>query len=58
MGDKITAKAEMLNKGVPCVPGYAKNLPNDERELLNIARMLVSSDAKQLGWRRKGNESC
>ena len=38
MGDKITAKAEMLNKGVPCVPGYAKNLPNDERELLNIAR--------------------
>jgi len=38
MGDKITAKTEMLNKGVPCVPGYAKNLPDDERELLNIAR--------------------
>ena len=24
MGDKITAKAEMLNKGVPCVPGMRK----------------------------------
>tara|TARA_Y100000589_G_scaffold331376_1_gene384637 strand:+ start:1074 stop:2417 length:1344 start_codon:yes stop_codon:yes gene_type:complete len=38
MGDKITAKAEMTNKGVPCVPGYPINLPDNERELLKIAR--------------------
>jgi acetyl-CoA carboxylase biotin carboxylase subunit len=38
MGGKTSAKAEMIAAGVPCVPGSAGVLPDEEDECLAIAR--------------------
>src|SRR4249919_777363 len=38
MGDKISAKAAMTKAGVPCVPGYDGALPDDPKELVQVAR--------------------
>jgi len=38
MGDKVNAKAMMTKAGVPCVPGSEGALPDDPKEILNIAR--------------------
>ena len=38
MGGKTSAKAEMIAAGVPCVPGSAGVLPDDEEECRAIAR--------------------
>ncbi len=37
MGDKIAAKAAMIAAGVPCVPGSAGKLPDDDAEVARIA---------------------
>ena len=38
MGDKISAKAAMLKAGVPCVPGAEGALPEQNDEIIKIAR--------------------
>ncbi len=38
MGDKVTAKQAMIEAGVPVVPGSEGALPDDEEELIAIAR--------------------
>ncbi|MCD8340438.1 MAG: acetyl-CoA carboxylase biotin carboxylase subunit [Burkholderiales bacterium] len=38
MGDKVTAKKAMEEAGVPCVPGSNGVLPDDPKEILEIAR--------------------
>ncbi|MBW7859806.1 MAG: acetyl-CoA carboxylase biotin carboxylase subunit [Rhodocyclaceae bacterium] len=38
MGDKVSAKDTMKAAGVPCVPGSEGALPDDSKEIVNIAR--------------------
>lgn len=38
MGDKVTAKQTMIKAGVPCVPGSEGALPDDPKEVIQIAR--------------------
>ncbi len=38
MGDKVSAKNAMIEAGVPVVPGSAGALPDDDQEILRIAR--------------------
>ncbi len=38
MGDKVSAKNAMIDAGVPVVPGSAGALPDDQQEILRIAR--------------------
>ncbi len=38
MGDKVSAKAAMSASGVPCVPGFVGGLPDDPKEVLELAR--------------------
>lgn len=38
MGDKVSAKNAMIDAGVPVVPGSAGALPDDDQEILRIAR--------------------
>ena len=38
MGDKVAAKKQMLEAGVPCVPGSNGALPSDKEAALKIAR--------------------
>ncbi len=38
MGDKVSAKAAMIEAGVPCVPGSGGALPDDPKEIVKIAR--------------------
>lgn len=38
MGDKVNAKKAMIDAGVPCVPGSDGALPDDPKEILEIAR--------------------
>jgi acetyl-CoA carboxylase biotin carboxylase subunit len=38
MGDKVSAKNAMIEAGVPVVPGSPGALPDDEQEVLRIAR--------------------
>ena len=38
MGDKVRAKQEMIKTGVPCVPGSDGALPDDPKEIIQIAR--------------------
>ena len=38
MGDKISAKAAMTKAGVPCVPGAEGALPEQNDEIVKIAR--------------------
>ena len=40
MGDKISAKHAMIEVGIPCVPGFEGALPDDESELLRIAKQV------------------
>ncbi len=40
MGDKVTAKRAMEEAGVPCVPGSSGALPDDPKEILEIARSI------------------
>lgn len=38
MGDKVSAKRAMIKAGVPCVPGSEGALPDDPKEIVQIAR--------------------
>jgi acetyl-CoA carboxylase biotin carboxylase subunit len=38
MGDKVSAKQAMIKSGVPCVPGSDGALPEDTKEIIQIAR--------------------
>lgn len=38
MGDKVSAKKTMIKAGVPCVPGSEGALPDDPKEIVQIAR--------------------
>jgi len=38
MGDKVSAKQAMIKAGVPCVPGSDGALPDDPKEIIQIAR--------------------
>ncbi|CCD29164.1 Biotin carboxylase (Acetyl-CoA carboxylase subunit A) (ACC) [Candidatus Glomeribacter gigasporarum BEG34] len=40
MGDKVTAKQTMLKAGVPCVPGSEGVLPEEPKEIIQIARRI------------------
>ena len=40
MGDKVSAKEAMKKAGVPCVPGSDGALPEDPKEVLEIARQV------------------
>jgi acetyl-CoA carboxylase biotin carboxylase subunit len=40
MGDKVSAKEAMRKAGVPCVPGSEGALPDDPKEILQIARAI------------------
>ncbi len=41
MGNKIQAKKEMINAGVPCVPGFSDLLPSSDSEIYEIARKIT-----------------
>ena len=40
MGDKVSAKEAMRKAGVPCVPGSDGALPDDPKEVINIAKKI------------------
>ena len=40
MGDKVSAKEAMRKAGVPCVPGSDGALPDDPKEIINIAKKI------------------
>ena len=40
MGDKVSAKQAMIKAGVPCVPGSDGALPEDPKEIVQIARRI------------------
>ncbi len=40
MGDKVSAKQAMIKAGVPCVPGSEGALPDDTKEIIQIARKI------------------
>ncbi len=40
MGDKVSAKQAMIKSGVPCVPGSEGALPDDNKEIIRIARSI------------------
>ncbi len=40
MGDKVSAKQAMIKAGVPCVPGSEGALPEDGKEIVQIARKI------------------
>ena len=40
MGDKVSAKQAMIKAGVPCVPGSEGALPEDTKEVIQIARQI------------------
>ncbi len=40
MGDKVSAKQAMRDAGVPCVPGSDGALPEDNNEIIKIARRI------------------
>jgi acetyl-CoA carboxylase biotin carboxylase subunit len=40
MGDKVSAKQAMIKAGVPCVPGSEGALPDDPKEIVQIARKI------------------
>ena len=40
MGDKVSAKQAMIKAGVPCVPGSEGALPEDNKEIIRIARSI------------------
>ena len=40
MGDKVSAKQAMIKSGVPCVPGSEGALPEDNKEIIRIARSI------------------
>ena len=40
MGDKVSAKQAMIKAGVPCVPGSDGALPDDPKEIVQIARKI------------------
>lgn len=40
MGDKVSAKQTMLKAGVPCVPGSDGALPDDPKEIAQIAKSI------------------
>jgi acetyl-CoA carboxylase biotin carboxylase subunit len=40
MGDKVSAKQAMIKAGVPCVPGSEGALPEDPKEILQVARQI------------------
>ena len=40
MGDKVSAKRAMQEAGVPCVPGSEGALPDDPKEIVQIARQV------------------
>jgi acetyl-CoA carboxylase biotin carboxylase subunit len=40
MGDKVSAKQMMIKAGVPCVPGSEGALPEDSKEVMQIARKI------------------
>ncbi|MBO4330309.1 MAG: acetyl-CoA carboxylase biotin carboxylase subunit [Rhodocyclaceae bacterium] len=40
MGDKVSAKRAMQEAGVPCVPGSEGALPEDPKEIIQIARQV------------------
>src|SRR5260363_235201 len=40
MGGKVTAKQTMLKAGVPCVPGSEGVLPEEPKEIIQIARRI------------------
>src|SRR5690606_22298724 len=40
MGDKVSAKQAMIKSGVPCVPGSEGALPEDNKEVIRIARAI------------------
>ena len=40
MGDKVSAKQAMIKAGVPCVPGSEGALPDDTKEIVQIARKI------------------
>ncbi len=41
MGDKVSAKQAMIRAGVPCVPGSEGELPEDPKEIIQIARKIT-----------------
>ena len=53
MGDKVSAKAAMIKAGVPCVPGSEGALPEDPKEIVEIARRDRLSGDHQGGGRRR-----
>ncbi|MCA1324407.1 acetyl-CoA carboxylase biotin carboxylase subunit [Herbaspirillum sp. alder98] len=40
MGDKVSAKQAMIRAGVPCVPGSEGALPDNAKEIVQIARKI------------------
>lgn len=38
MGDKVAAKVQMIAAGVPCVPGSKGALPDDDEQIVSIAK--------------------
>ncbi|HEX2603170.1 MAG TPA: acetyl-CoA carboxylase biotin carboxylase subunit [Oxalicibacterium sp.] len=40
MGDKVSAKQAMIKAGVPCVPGSDGALPDNPKEIIQIARQI------------------
>ena len=52
MGDKITAKNFVSNYGIPTVPGYAGEIPEDESKFKNIIKKIEISkkDKIKIEW--------